>query len=150
MATILIRDPVDVPQTAALRGLGRRGDVCDVAWPQSKFMAKFNGRYCRHAIPVPSADDEPAEFAEAILDLCKSGTYDVVLPTRGSSLEALLPYARQLSSLTNVLLPSEEQFAIGINKVQTASKCRELGIIHPESITLSESFGIEKVAQSFG
>ena len=84
------------------------------------------------------------------MELCRTGDYDAVLPTRRTSLEALLPYAEQLSAVSGILMPSVEQFAIGMDKMRTIAKCRELGIVHPESEFLSEQSCIEEIAERLG
>jgi len=154
LATVLIPDPICLTQTAALRGLGRRGDVCDVAWSRSnwrlKLHEKFYSKFCRRIITIPSLYDDPKAFAEAIVELCGTGTYDAVLPMQGNSLEALIPYAQQLAACTGTLMPTQTQYAVGYDKMNTVNTCRELGIIHPDSVFLSEDNCFEEVASTFG
>lgn len=122
--------------------------MCDVAWPQSKWQAKFNGRFCRRAISIPGPSESSGAFGEAIVDLCRNGDYDVVLPTRRTSLEALLPYAEQLSAVSGILMPSEDQFAVGMDKMRTIETCRELSITHPESVFLTQQSCLEEIAET--
>jgi predicted ATP-grasp superfamily ATP-dependent carboligase len=99
---------------------------------------------------VPDAGKNPEAFAEAILALCTQEQYDVVLPSSVDSIEALLPYAARLSSLTNILMPSQEQFTIGMDKIRTVEMCDQFGFPYPESVILSEETDIEYVATKFG
>jgi len=155
MARILIPDPLDLPQLAALRGLGRRGHACDVAWSfsrrQDRYLGKHClGRYCHqvHEIPDPSKSVEG--YAEAVIDLCRSGIYDVVLPTRGLSLETLLPHRDTISNSCATLMPTPAQFSLGIDKFATFDLCRKLGVIHPETVFLSDETDIEATASRLG
>ena len=141
-------------QTAALRGLGRRGDVCDVASPQDSWRkrlhGRFNSRFCRRVIPVASPEDDPIAFAEAVVDLCSTGEYDAVLPIQMGTVRALLPYAKDLAAFTGTLLPTEDQFAVGFDKMRTIKICREFGIAYPDSVFLVEDSCIEDISASLG
>jgi len=155
MARILIPDPLDLPQLAALRGLGKRGHVCDVAWSfssrQDRYLGKHClGRYCHqvHEIPDPSKSVEG--YAESVIDLCRSGIYDVVLPTRGLSLETLLPHRAVINNNCATLMPTPAQFSLGIDKFTTFDLCRKLGVIYPETVFLSDELDIEATAKRLG
>jgi len=147
MTTILIPSPTDLMQTTALRALGRRGDVCDVAWSQNSLRVS---RYCRKVIPVPDAGREPIAYAEAVISLCKAGAYDVVLPTSIASLEALLPRITELNELSHTLLPSAHQVELGMDKRRTIEMCRALGYSYPETVFLTPDSKLENIAESFG
>jgi predicted ATP-grasp superfamily ATP-dependent carboligase len=151
VATILIPDPVDFAQTAALRGLGRLGDTCDVFRAPGRGMSSVNGRFCRRAIPAPAAAGDPQGFVDAVLDLSERGGYDVVLPTRGSSLEALVPHRDALSRRVGVLMPTEEQFHLGIDKQATVAFCRANSILHPETeFVRPDRAAVEQAVAGFG
>ena len=147
MNTVLIPSPVDIMQTAALRALGRRGDVCHVAYDQGKHR---KSRYCRAFIPVPNAEKDPVGYGAAIVDLCKTGNYDVVLPTSVASLEALLPHTKTLNELSNTLLPTAAQVEVGMDKRRTIYMCREFGFAYPDTIFLTGNSNLKKIAKSFG
>jgi predicted ATP-grasp superfamily ATP-dependent carboligase len=151
LATVLIPDPVDFAQTAALRALGRRGDVCDVLCPPNS--AKVNGKFCRQVLvaPAPGAGGDAAGFTGAVLALARRHDYDVILPTRGTSLEALVQHREALSLLVGVLMPSPEQFQLGNDKRRTVEFCRAHGIAHPETLFVPPDPGeVARAAQSLG
>ncbi len=150
MARVLIPDAIDLAPTAALRGLGRRGHICDVAWSYEGVRTRLGGRYCNSFIPVPSLHDDPDGFAQAIVELCSTGKYDVLLPTRASSLGALLPHRNRLGRLTGLLMPTDDQFHIGMDKDRTINMCRDLGVLHPETALLVRGSPIEEVAAKLG
>jgi predicted ATP-grasp superfamily ATP-dependent carboligase len=135
-ARVLIPDPTDLPQTAALRGLSRRGDICDVFWTYGQGTERFfNSRYRRRIVAAPvSADSDPTGFAGAVVAQVRTGAYDVVLPTRGSSLEALLTHRDMLAEYAAILMPTAEQFRLGIDKQATVEFCRTRGVAYPETV----------------
>ncbi|MEH6558938.1 MAG: ATP-grasp domain-containing protein [Oceanicoccus sp.] len=137
-------------QIAVLRGAGRGGHECHVAWPENRLRRTLYSKYCKSSHTVPDAGKDPKAFAEAILKLCTEEQYDVVLPTSVDSLEALLPYSARLSSVTNILMPSQEQFATGMDKIRTVEMCDQFGFPYPESVILSTETNIEDVAKKFG
>jgi predicted ATP-grasp superfamily ATP-dependent carboligase len=150
LAKILIPSPIDLIQISVLRGLGQSGHECHVAWSENRLRRAFYSKHCRSLHTVPDPGTDPEAFSEAILALCATEQYDVVLPTSVDSLEALLPYATRLSSVTNILMPSQEQFAIGMDKIRTVEMCDQFGFPFPESVILSEETDIEDVARKFG
>ncbi len=147
MTTVLIPSPDDLVQTAALRALGRRGDVCDVAWEQNNHPLS---KYCRTRLAVPHAEKDPDGYVEAVIDLCKTGNYDVVLPTSMASLEALLPYALTLNEYSQTLFPSAVQLEIGLDKRRTVAMCREHGFAYPDTVFLTQDSNLQNIAESFG
>jgi predicted ATP-grasp superfamily ATP-dependent carboligase len=149
LASVLIPDPIDFAQTAALRGLGRRGDTCDVLWPQWRGRGSFTSRFCREVIPGPSASADPEAFADAVLRLAPR--YDVVLPTRGVSLEALVAHRDELGRRAAVLMPSEEQFHLGIDKQATVAFCRANRVLHPDTLFVRpDRAQVEQAVAIFG
>jgi predicted ATP-grasp superfamily ATP-dependent carboligase len=149
LATVLIPDPADFAQTAALRGLGRRGDFCDVFATEAS--AKVNGRFCRRLIPGASTPNDPAAFADAVLGLVRHLDYDVLLPTRGNSLEALIHHREALRHKVGVLMPTPEQFQLGVDKRLTVKFCRAHGIEHPDTLFVRpDPTEVECATQSLG
>jgi predicted ATP-grasp superfamily ATP-dependent carboligase len=147
LTTVLIPSPTDLAQTTALRALGARGDVCDVAWQQSKFPIS---RYCRNLLSAPDAGSDPAAYARHVLKLCETGVYDVVLPTSINTVEALLPHIDSLNRLTHTLLPTIQQVEIGMDKRRTIETCRDQGFAYPDSVFLTEESNLENIAEAFG
>lgn len=155
MARVLIPDPFDLPSVAALRGLGRRGHVCDLAWSfsrrQDRYLGKHClGRYCRKVHEIPDPSMSVSGYVDALADLCRSEAYDVILPTRGLSVETLLPHRRHFGAHTAMLVPTLEQFLLGIDKLATLNLCRNLGIMHPDTVILSGETDLQTAGAEFG
>ncbi len=150
MARILIPSPIDIMQIAVLRGAGLQGHECHVAWPEDRLSRALYSKHCKRLHKVPDAGKDPDAYAQAVLNLCREGNYDVVLPTSVNSLEALLPHTEKLSSLTHILMPSQVQFAIGMDKIQTVEMCDQFGFHYPDSVILSAATNIEDIVAKFG
>jgi predicted ATP-grasp superfamily ATP-dependent carboligase len=131
MARILIPDSFVLTLVTAARALGRRGDVCEVAWDYGAFKRLFCSRYVRKVHRVSSLSDSPEQFARDVLALCRSGRFDFVLPVSIESTEALLPFEAEINKHAATLLPTDEQLAIGANKDRTYQTCDSLDIDHP-------------------
>jgi len=147
MSTVLIPSPVDLIQTTALRALGRRGDICHVACESGKNRVS---RFCRRFISVPNAEKDPEAYVTAIIDLCKTRKYDVILPTSMATLEVLAQHANTLAEFSNILFPSVVQVEIGMDKRRTIEMCRKFGFAHPATVFLEDDSDLVKIGESFG
>ena len=90
---------------------------------------------------------EPTRYAEDVLRLCQEKNFDVVLPASLESTEALLPVKSDLQQHVAVLLPTEEQLAIGSDKSRTFDFCDRLGILHPQTWTIRNSDDLDRLAR---
>lgn len=131
MARILCPDPFFITQVSAVRALGRRGDICEVAWPYGAIKKCFKSRYVRKVHSVGDLATEPHRYAEDVIRLCRDTSFDVVLPASIESTEALIPVVPELQKHVATLLPSEDQLAIGTDKLKTFEFCDQFDVLHP-------------------
>jgi len=79
VAKVLFPDPFITTEIAAVRALGRRADVCDVAWSYGPIKKLFKSRFVRQVNATSNLADDPDQFARDIIGHCRNGAYDVVL-----------------------------------------------------------------------
>ena len=148
MARILIPDPFFITLVAAVRALGRRGDVCEVAWPYGALKKCFGSRYVRKVHNAADLATEPHRFAEDVIRLCRDNAFDVVLPVSIESTEALLPVRSELEQHVATLLPTREQLAVGADKSRTFALCDRLDIPHPRTWTIRDSDDLKRLSNA--
>lgn len=147
MARVLFPEPFMITQVAAARALGRRGDVCDVAWAYSSIKKHFKSKFVERVHKTAVLAENPDGFARDVLQLCQRNSYDVLLPLNLESTEALLPFKDALRSQTGLLLPTAEQLSIGADKGRTAQLCEELDIPHPRTWHLKDRDELERLRE---
>ena len=150
MARVLLVDPFIITLVSAVRALGRRGDVCEVAWPYGAFKRAFKSRYVRRVHSVAHRAASPTDFAADVLHLCRSRQFDCVLPVSIESTEALIPIKEELDKYTATLLPTRQQLSLGADKQRTYDFCQQLGIAHPLTLTIRESSDLDAVKELGG
>lgn len=139
MARVLCPDPFFITQVSAVRALGRRGDICEVAWPYGALKKCFKSRYVREVHRVGDLAAEPDKFAEDVIRLCREKSFDVVLPASIESTEALIPVMPELQKHVATLLPTEAQLAIGTDKLKTVEFCDQFDVLHPKTWTIENA-----------
>ena len=146
MARILFPDPFFITQVSAVRALGRRGDICEVAWPYGALKKCFKSRYVRKVHKTADLATEPDRFAEDVIRLCRDNPFDVLLPVSIESTEALLPIRSELQQHVATLLPTEEQLATGADKSNTFEFCDQFDILHPRTWTIRDSDDLSRLS----
>ena len=138
MVRVLFPDPFVITQVAAVRALGRRGDVCEVAWPYGAIKKRLRSRYVREVYPTADIVTRPGDFADDVVQLCRKREFDVVLPVSIESTEALLAVRPELEKQVATLLPTPEQLATGANKSKTYEFCSAIELPHPRTSILRD------------
>ena len=132
----LVPGAIDLIQIAMMRGLGRAGFAVDGAWSAAA-PARFQSKYCRTVHSLTSSDADLSQFGQDLVALCQQHAFDVVLPSRPSTVAGMLEVADRLKPHTNFLLPTPAQFQAGMDKLVTYELCRELGIPQPNTLSFN-------------
>ena len=150
MTRVLFPDPFIITLNTAVRALAGRGDVCHVAWPYGWTKRLFKSRYVSEVIRTPDRNADAEAFADRIVDLCRGGNYDVILPVTTEATEALISRREDLDRLVTTLLPTAAQLALGTDKVETWQLCEELGIAHPRTWSVADTADLDRVIAAAG
>ncbi len=116
--------------------------LCD-----SKFSYGYNTRYFDRKLICPSIKDNSEEFHIFLLKFLKSNSIDVLIPMNDDSAKYLSINKKQLSHLSNFIIPNYDVFVKGYNKNELMKLCEKENISHPKSLDLSEGYDINKVEE---
>jgi predicted ATP-grasp superfamily ATP-dependent carboligase len=153
---ILILDAEHRQTLASARSLGRLG--LRVALGESRTLLEadcplpsFSSRYCARSVVLPSYEDGPLPYVNAILSFVRKYPTRVVLPTSDVSCTSLMPYRRQFADLGAVLaLPSGGALGIALDKERTLAVASELGIAHPRLMRVGTIADLSAAIAEFG
>ncbi len=133
MAKILILDghcPAALPM---VRSAGRAGHWVAVGSSAGLFSAARLSRYASAVLDYPSSTTEPEKFAEVVLQFCREGAIDLVLPLTDWTLTPVSRYRDQFAGTCNLAVPSESALRITTDKWQTIELARSLRFPVPET-----------------
>lgn len=105
----------------------------------SKLDVAYASRYADHKILGVCDNKLPSETANQILELLKSGKYDVVVPTADFSACLLSQHKEEFSKYAKVASCDIETFSIAMDKVATMKVCMENDIPCPKTVLGAES-----------
>lgn len=119
-------------QLAVARSLYRHGipvSVADVLGTGAPPMS----RAIRNFIRLPSFNDTPDIFVEALAQLIEAEHYDMLIPCSDTGLAAVLEHYSRLRSLIHVGCPHPRAVSSVLNKTETLEVARACGILVPRS-----------------
>jgi predicted ATP-grasp superfamily ATP-dependent carboligase len=94
----------------------------------------FFSRYCRDHVLYPSPREQPAAFAETLLDYLRRHRHDVLIPTDDATLAACSRYRSDFERVTRLPFPEPARLAYGLDKAPTMQLAERLGIPHPRTV----------------
>jgi predicted ATP-grasp superfamily ATP-dependent carboligase len=153
---VLILDASLKQSLAGVRSLGRAGLRVAAGESVTQFspavpLPAFQSRYCQQCVTFPDIVDNASAFAEAVIEFVRENSPRVVIPTGDMTISVLRPYRDQLADLGCLLaLAPEQALEIANDKDRTLAVARELGIVYPRSVNITDIADIDLAAAEFG
>ncbi len=136
MKEILVTDGEQRAALAIVRSLGRAGHrvhVCSARVPCLGGSSRFRASLAQ--VPDPLRD--PQRFVEAVQDLVRRLSVQVLIPVTEPSLLALLPEKGSFEGGgVSVPFPPFETFAAVSDRIRLLETARSLGVAVPQAVTL--------------
>ena len=137
-ATVLVTDGNLRPSLAVVRSLGHAGYRVCVCAPGAHSLAGSSRHVAEHAV-VPSALAEPGRYADAVAQLTRRWSVDLLFPMSEESMLSILPAAPRMAGV-RIPFASLAAFRRASDKAAVMSLASSLGIAVPEQQIL-ESVG---------
>lgn len=100
----------------------------------SKWDCGYWSRYADHKILGVCDREKPVETESYIVELVKSGKYDVVIPPFDFSAEIMSHNKAELQEYAKIAVSDAEPFDIAHDKMAVMRTCKENGIPHPQTL----------------
>lgn len=119
-----------LPFMKAYKDLGCEVSVlCD-----SKWDCAYWSRYADNKILGICTQDKLEETENFIIDLVKTGKYDVVIPLFDFSAEILAKNKTELLKYSNIAVNDKEAFDLAHDKLAVMHRCEEIELPHPQTL----------------
>lgn len=130
-----------------VRSLGVRG--LHVAALEHTTVPTFASRWCQRSIVCPADEgtEEYLTFLEHVLD--STGTR-VIIPSSDGTIALLRQHRERLEQHVHIALASEPAMTIAVNKEQTLTIAKQLGLGVPEGITVRTADEIPEALRDVG
>jgi len=117
---------------AVIRALGRKG-LEIFATGQERNSVGFFSRYTKELCQYPSPFADKNGFVDTILQVVKKHRIPVVFPTVESTVIALDEFREEFEGLTRLAIAPREPLHIALDKKQTLTLAKELGVPIPRT-----------------
>jgi predicted ATP-grasp superfamily ATP-dependent carboligase/protein-tyrosine-phosphatase len=142
---VIILNAVEHVQLAVARSLHRRGigvTIADVTGtasypPPSRAIDRF--------AKLPSSNDAPRQFVDALTELIRTGKYDMIIPCGDPGLVAVSQCYEHLRSLLYVGCPPPDVVARVLNKSATLEAAVKCNISIPVTHTIDDQSELERM-----
>lgn len=150
---------LDGPYKQSLRSaqnLGRAGLRVAIGMSQGQYdpslpVPTFRSRYCAHGVVFPSYYEDPARFADAVLEFVRGHPTRVILPTGDGTIAVLAPRRAQFAALgTTLALASDTALKDANHKDRTLEVASRLGIDFPKSVRIDSVDDLKAAAAELG
>ena len=146
MKRILIPDDLGPSRAAVVRSLAKKGYICDHAWHFRGLRKRFKSRYIRNLQQVSPIDNKE-DFVTDVIHLLKEKDYDILLPYGTPQLVLFSSHLNELSTLCDILIPSDECLKVGNDKLQLAQFCEKENIDAPRTLILKNLNDLDRIKQ---
>ncbi len=145
---ILVLDAGNQNTLAIVRALGSIGHEIVLGGYQKMSLAFFSRHYSRKVMLTNPKTDEPA-FINQILELLGSDNIDLVMPVGFKSYQVCTKYQNEIRQYANLIVTTEANIELAIDKRATYALAEEIGIPYPETYRISDIGQLEALPVSF-
>ena len=111
----------------------------------------FASRWSQREDILPSYHDDPAAYAQVLLDLVRTHPTRVLIPTMDGSIAALRPWRASFERQgVSVALASDAALELANDKQRTLAAAAELRILQPRSVTIDRLEDTEAALEEVG
>ena len=153
---VLILDASVKQSLAGVRSLGQAGLRVAAGDSVAQFdpavpLPAFRSRYCQRSVTLPDLVTDTSAFVSAVIEFVRENSTRAVMPAGDITIGVLRPYRQQLAALGCFLaLAPEQALEIANDKDRTLAIARELGILYPRSVNITDFADIDRAAAEFG
>jgi protein-tyrosine-phosphatase/predicted ATP-grasp superfamily ATP-dependent carboligase len=143
---VIIFNAVEHVQLAVARSLNRRGikvAIADINGSSQRPRSRAVDRF----VKLPSVDDTPDEFLDALTGLIRSEHYDMVFPCSDAGVVAVSKCYERLRPLVHLACPPPQVVARVLNKRLTLKAAEGCNIATPVTHTICDQFALEKIRE---
>ena len=144
MPKVLVLDAQMRNSLAIIRSLGKKGFKVD-AGEETRFATGFFSRYCAGHIVYPSPTKHPDEFTAYVLDVVKSGNYDVIFPVTDATVIPIVKQKAEFAEHTIVPFADYQTVVKAIDKTQTLKIAMENDIPCPKTYFIDYYDDLEEI-----
>jgi predicted ATP-grasp superfamily ATP-dependent carboligase len=147
---VLVTDGENRNTLAVIRSLGKNREKykIDVTSIYPKIITLCShSKYCQKTHSLKLQNKNLDTYAEKLLDVVNSGSYDVLLPVGFESNIAVSKYARKFGESTRIAVPEWEKMQVVLNKDRTMRFAAEVGIPTPKTRRLFTESDLEEICK---
>jgi predicted ATP-grasp superfamily ATP-dependent carboligase len=127
---VLVTDGLWQKTLAVVRALGQDGvDVAVAA--ETRWAAAFYSRHCKRRVRTPSPTEDPAGWVDCLVREACRGDYDMILPMEDQTVALLGRHRSRFPDAVAIPIPGDRPLARALDKGETLTLCRELGLAIP-------------------
>jgi predicted ATP-grasp superfamily ATP-dependent carboligase len=130
---ILVTDAHRGSAISIIRSLGRKGYTVYAADSEKKSLG-FYSRYVSGQIVYPPPEQYADRYQQFMLGTAKQEKIDLIIPVTDLTIYPLLKIRKELSSVSRLAIPDDEQLGMVSDKYRTVCLAKELGIPVPKTI----------------
>jgi len=144
MKKILVTSGAWQSSLACIQSLGRRRH--DVFLIDELQSSPINSRFCRSRIPSPAEKDED-RYLEFLLNLVKTGSYDVLVPISDSVVRYCSKHKKALERFIKMVLPDYDTLSLAADKDKLYAFAHKENIHIPKTYFPSDFLEVKKLAE---
>jgi len=146
---VLVLDADMTPALSVTRSLGRQGILIDLASHESRALASHS-RYAQNYRQYPDPLGAESDFRLWIEQQIAENRYQLIIPVTERSATALKPLLSNSVTRPFIALPDLDSFEIALDKNQTLSLAKELGIPTPKSWLIESLNDVDSISSDSG
>lgn len=148
--TVLVTDSDRGSALCIIRSLGRRGWRV-IAAGHDHASIGFRSRYASERLLYPVPTEDPAAFAEAVLEASSRHRVDLVIPVTDATILPLHEERNRLRAVCHVAMP-EDALALGAvnDKKRTLELAASLGVPAPRCVLATSADEAREAAERLG
>jgi predicted ATP-grasp superfamily ATP-dependent carboligase len=146
-AKILIPDYPGQQVISGIRALNLNGDECDLAWKFSSSERILKSKYIHSLIDIPSADEDPQSYIDALVDILRTNEYDILLPFGNNACHEIALSQEKFHGLTRLLVPSKSNHQVAYDKYAMAKHCLASGIATPSTFSAKSEEDLKEILE---
>jgi predicted ATP-grasp superfamily ATP-dependent carboligase len=149
LARVLVLDGHSAAALAFTRSLGRAKHWVAVGSNLGIHSPADFSRYCRLSVKYPVPSENVSAFAEAVLEIARKNSIDLIVPVTDWTVLPLSKYREQFHGVSRLAIGPHSALEFAGDKFKTVSLARELRIPVPETALIQSLDDLHGIAANF-
>jgi predicted ATP-grasp superfamily ATP-dependent carboligase len=149
LARVLVLDGHSAAALAFTRSLGRAKHWVAVGSNRGIHAPAEFSRYCRLSVRYPVPSQDASGFVEAVLDLARKNSIDLIIPVTDWTVLPLSKYREQFQGVCRLALGPHSALEFAADKYKTVSLAGELQIPIPKTVLIQSMDNLHRAAGDF-